>query len=452
MSGGNDQKTGTTRSFGLTALLVACVVALGIGLAFGLGIGKGSATDAAAPAAGGEQVAEPAATETAAADATDAAASAGSGTHDWVAEVEQYAKDNGIDARELYKPSNTIVDEWLRICINRSDFENTKLVDGPIYVIGHKNPDSDTVCSAIAFANLLKELGLDAVPAVTEADLNRESAYILERAGVETPQVLDNAAGKNVYLVDHSEYAQAVDGLKEANVVGIIDHHNTGSVETYDALVYDARPAGSTADIVWKCYMNYGVELTKPMAELLLGATLSDTKCLQMETATVADYLAVESLAEIAGIEDVKAYYDDLSRARLSLAGMTDREIFENDLRSYEFAGSTYCIAVVEIFDEEEAAPLVESMKAEMEAEKDERGLDYMYAQVTALHDDVSFTYLVPVDEASKALAEATFGQEENCTWDGSAFVFKPGCGRKSYLVPKLNETLDKDGALADAA
>jgi hypothetical protein len=75
-----------------------------------------------------------------------------------------------------------------------------------------------------------------------------------------------------------------------------------------------------------------------------------------------------------------------------------------------------------------------------------------MYAQVTAFHDDVSFTYLVPVDEASRELAEATFGQEENCTWDGTSFVFKPGCGRKTYLVPKLNETLDKRRDLANAA
>ena len=166
----------------------------------------------------------------------------------------------------------------------------------------------------------------------------------------------------------------------------------------------------------------------------------------------MADYLASASLADIAGIDDIKAYYDEMSRARLSLDGMSDRQVFENDLREYEFAGSTYCIAVVEIFDEDEAAGLVERMKAEMEAEKAERALDYMYAQVTAFHDDVSFTYLVPVDEASRELAEATFGQEENCTWDGTSFVFKPGCGRKTYLVPKLNETLDKRRDLANAA
>lgn len=440
-----DKNQGTAKSFGLPVVVMACVVALAIGLGIGFGVSKSSA-----PASGGQ---ESEAQETSEPAVTDENEATTSGTHSWVAEIEQYAKDQGFDGEKIYQPSNTLVDEWLRICSNRSDFENIKLVDGPIYVIGHKNPDADTVCSAIAYANLLRQLGFDAQPAITQ-EPNRETAYILERAGVETPQIIDSAAGKNVFLVDHSEYAQAVDGLKEAHVIGIIDHHNTGSVETPDAIVYDASPSGSTADIVWKNYMNYGVELDKQMATLLLGATLSDTKFLQLDSTTIADYLASASLADIAGIEDVQAYYDDLSRARLSLDGMTDREIFQNDLREYEYKGKTYCIGVVEIYDEEEAAPLVERMKAEMEAEKDELGLDYMYAQVTAYHDDVSFTYLVPVDDASRELADITFGSEENCTWDGTSFVFKPGCGRKTYLVPKLNVVLEQQQqeALADAA
>ena len=404
---------GTAKRFGLPALLTAGAVALAIGLGIGMTTGKGASPEAESQAAE-------------ATEATDTGSVQGAESQSWMDYVKQLAKDEGINGEELYKPSNASVDEWMRICVNRADFENVKLVDGPVYVIGHKNPDADTVCSAIAYANLLNELGIDAQPV--------------------------NVAGKNVCIVDHSEYAQAVDGLDEANIIAIVDHHNTGSVETYDAVIYDGRPAGSTADIVWRNYMNYGVDLNKQMAEILLGATMSDTKILKADSTTMADYLASASLADIAGIDDIKAYYDEMSRARLSLDGMSDREVFENDLREYEFAGSTYCIAVVEIFDEDEAAGLVERMKAEMEAEKAERALDYMYAQVTAFHDDVSFTYLVPVDEASRELAEATFGQEENCTWDGTSFVFKPGCGRKTYLVPKLNETLDKRRDLANAA
>ena len=429
---------GTAKRFGLPALLAAGAVALAIGLGIGMTTGKGASPEAESQA-------------TEATEATDTGSVQGAESQSWMDYVKQLAKDEGINGEELYKPSNASVDEWMRICVNRADFENVKLVDGPVYVIGHKNPDADTVCSAIAYANLLNELGIDAQPVIA-GDINRETAYILDHAGVATPQVIDNVAGKNVCIVDHSEYAQAVDGLDEANVIAIVDHHNTGSVETYDAVIYDGRPAGSTADIVWRNYMNYGVDLNKQMAEILLGATMSDTKILKADSTTMADYLASASLADIAGIDDIKAYYDEMSRARLSLDGMSDRQVFENDLREYEFAGSTYCIAVVEIFDEDEAAGLVERMKAEMEAEKAERALDYMYAQVTAFHDDVSFTYLVPVDEASRELAEATFGQEENCTWDGTSFVFKPGCGRKTYLVPKLNETLDKRRDLANAA
>ena len=119
----------------------------------------------------------------------------------------------------------------LDILLNRSDLEGLGEIEGTIYVTGHKNPDSDTVGSSIAYAALLRALGYDAVPVVL-GPVNHESEYILEAAGLEAPELLEDASGLNMVLVDHSEYAQSADGLENAHIIAIIDHHGDGSVTT----------------------------------------------------------------------------------------------------------------------------------------------------------------------------------------------------------------------------
>ena len=133
---------------------------------------------------------------------------------------------------------------------NLSDLEGLGEIDGTIYVTGHKSPDSDTVGSSIAYAALLRELGYDAIPVVL-GNINNETGFILESAGIDTPILLDDASGCNMILVDHCEYTQSAEGLQDAYVISIIDHHGDGSVTTGNPLIYDARPLGSTATIIW---------------------------------------------------------------------------------------------------------------------------------------------------------------------------------------------------------
>ena len=102
--------------------------------------------------------------------------------------------------------------------LNRSIIEGMSVGDGPVYVIGHRSPDADTVCGAVAYARLLNMLGYEAEAVITEP-VNRETAFILAEAGVATPPVLEDASGETVFLIDHSEYAQAVEGLEDAHIV-----------------------------------------------------------------------------------------------------------------------------------------------------------------------------------------------------------------------------------------
>ena len=191
----------------------------------------------------------------------------------------------------------------LNVKLNLSDLDGLGEIKGTIYVTGHKSPDSDTVGSSIAYAELLRQLGYDAKAVVAEK-VNRETEYILQTAGMDVPEILEDASECNMVLVDHSEYTQAINGMENANIISIIDHHNDGAVTTGSQLIYDARPLGSTATIIWLRYRNYGLEPDKQTATVMLGAILSDTSDLKSETTTFADREAVKTLSVIADISD----------------------------------------------------------------------------------------------------------------------------------------------------
>ena len=242
--------------------------------------------------------------------------------------------------------------------LNRNSIQNMIVEEGKtIYVIGHKSPDSDTVCSAIAYARLLSLLGYDAKAVIT-APLNHETQYALKEAGAEVPEILYDASGENIFLVDHSEYAQAVEGLVDAHIVGIIDHHGVGSLTTGNQVVYEARPIGSTATIIWLDYLNYGLEIDQTTSYLLLSAVLSDTNNLTGATTSDTDREAVKILSKQAGVSDVDALYRRMHEESLSYEGMSDEEILFSDYKEYEASGTKFGIGIVNAIDEETAALL----------------------------------------------------------------------------------------------
>ena len=351
-------------------------------------------------------------------------------------DAEQKAHD--AEQKILDAEQKALDEKEFNIMLNRSELENLQLVDGPIYVFGHKSPDSDTLCSSIVYAELLKQLGYDAKAAVL-GDINNETDYILKTAGVETPETLEDAAGKNVVLIDHSEYSQSADGLNDAHIISIIDHHGDGSVVTGSQLVYDARPFGATATIIWIRARNYGLELNKSMATLLLGALLSDTS--NLKSATSADRAAFEELVKIAEISDPQAFYQEIFKASISYSGMTDMEILVSDIKNYESGGRKYTIGCVNAYDEATASDLAERMKVLMQDLVTSRGVELGYAQISIYHDDISMNYIVPSDETAAEVLKAAF-PDRTPEFDGTSYIFNPGMGRRQTLVPALSDVL----------
>ena len=328
----------------------------------------------------------------------------------------------------------------LDILLNRSDMEGLGDIDGTIYVTGHRSPDSDTVGSSIGYAALLRALGYDAVPVVL-GSINHETAYVLEAGGLETPQLLEDASGRNMVLVDHSEYTQSAEGLKDAHIVSIIDHHGVGAVTTGNQIVYDARPLGSTATIIWIRYRNYGVEPDQKTAFAMMGSILSDTKNLQSGTTTAADREALKALSSIAGVSDTDAFYQEMFKASLSYDGMSDDDIFFSDYKEYESGGRSYSIGCINVYDEEGAKSMVDRMLKTVPSSLASTGMDMAFAQISIFHDDISVTYLVPSDAAAREVLETAFGDE--AVFDGSAFRLEPGISRKQVLVPAITGVLE---------
>ena len=323
--------------------------------------------------------------------------------------------------------------------INRASILSLKAEDGPIYVIGHKSPDSDTVCSAIAYARLLQKLGFDAQPMVN-GDINNETKYILSQAGIDVPPVLEDATGKNIFLVDHSEYLQSTEGMAEAHIVGVLDHHGVGSLTTGNMVVYEGRPIGATATIVWLDYVNYGIEMDDDIEYILLSAILSDTSSLTTSTVTDADRKAVEKLAEVAGISDIDQLAGKLHEELLSYEGFTDMEILFSDYKEYEAFGTTFGIGCVNAIDEATAKVLAARMKEVLPEGFASKEVGLMYAEIGIRENGEKIDYIVPVDELSKQILELALPDYDE--YDGVAFIYRKGCGRKTVFVPGLTDFL----------
>ena len=217
----------------------------------------------------------------------------------------------------------------------RSAFiEEVEEINKTTYVIGHTCPDSDTVCSAIAYANYKKQLNFNCEPRIS-GEINKESDFILKYFDVETPKILKNVAGENIILVDHNISAQAVKGIDNANVLEIIDHHNLfGDIKTKNAF-YMRMPVGCTATIVWLRYRQDKVPIDKKMAGLMFGAILSDTDNLRSANTTNLDIEAADNLQKIAAIDDRNKFFLDMERDFTNYDGISERDIIFTDFKEF---------------------------------------------------------------------------------------------------------------------
>ena len=297
------------------------------------------------------------------------------------------------------------------------------------YVIGHKSPDTDTVCSAILLSGIMKEYGIKCEARIS-GNINNETKFVLENYGISVPEIMKDAQGKKIVLVDHSEYAQMISGMEKADVIGIFDHHAVGNIETNGPIIYESLNVGSTATVIYQIFLANESSVSRKTAYLIASAILSDTNNLTSNTSTEADRKTLLKTAKTAGISDIDDFYEKMSEAAESYEGMTDVEIFLSDYKEYQMSDTAVGIACVNAANQEKAELMKERMLRVMEEIFENQSMEHLFAVVKNRKDDQSV--IIGYGDGASGILTQAFGSDE--------YLFKPAASRKKDVVPKLEE------------
>src|SRR6478736_6130815 len=277
-------------------------------------------------------------------------------------------------------------------------------------IFGHKNPDTDTICSAIAYADLKNKLGVDA-----------ELPRFVDEVSKETNEVI---------LVDHNERQQSANDIDQVRVLEVIDHHRIANFETADPLYYRAEPVGCTATILNKMYKENGVEIEPNIAGLMLSAIISDSLLFKSPTCTDQDVAAAKELAEIAGV-DAEEYGLAMLKAGADLGDKTASQLISLDAKEFSMGTSKVEIAQVNAIDVNDV--LVRKVELEEAITKtiEEKGLQLFLLVVTDILNSNS---------TALALGSAASKVEEayNVTLENNTAVLEGVVSRKKQVVPVL--------------
>ncbi|RYL92669.1 manganese-dependent inorganic pyrophosphatase [Sporolactobacillus sp. Y61] len=308
---------------------------------------------------------------------------------------------------------------------------------GKVLVFGHKSPDTDAICSAIAFADLKNKLG-ENVEAVRLGELNGETEYVLNHFHVAVPRLVKTVANEvpAVYLVDHNEPKQSVDDIRDVEVLSVVDHHRIADFETKAPLYYRAEPVGCTATILVKIFKENGVEISKTIAGLMLSAIISDTLLFKSPTCTEEDVKAAKELEQLSGVS-AESYGLTMLKAGTNIGDKSADELITLDMKPFKMGKFSVEIGQVNVVDFDDALSRKAELEAAIQKEIDNKNLDLFVLAVTNI---------LTSDSKALVLGKAASAAENafHVTLDHNQATLKGVMSRKKQIVPPLTEELTK--------
>lgn len=305
----------------------------------------------------------------------------------------------------------------------------------PSIVIGHMNPDTDSIVSAIAAADLYTKRGIEVMPAAQGAPVP-ETAFVLEKFGLPAPQIVNDVAGQDVFLVDFSDLAQAPAGMDSATVAGIVDHHKLGDVTTATPLEAWIWPVGCTNTVLKNMFDFYGVEISPAIAGAMMCAILSDTVIFKSPTCTGADIQAVEDLAKIAGVDDPKALGMEMFRVKSAVDNASMNDLVFRDFKDFDMGGKKVGIGQLEVIDLSMLDNIKDGLREELAKVKKD-GRHSVFLLLTDIMKEGSELLMLTDDPG---VVEDAFGVK--CEGDT---VWLPGVmSRKKQVVPNFQNAFNK--------
>ena len=303
-----------------------------------------------------------------------------------------------------------------------------------VLIFGHKNPDTDTICSAMVEEILNRKNGWE-TKAVRLGNLNKETQYVLNYLGLEAPELIEKVEeGQEVLLVDHNEFGQSVEGIEKAKILGVTDHHRISNFETSEPLYYTAKPYGCTSTILFEEFKQFGHEIEKTEAILMASAIMSDTLLLKSPTTTKHDVKALEELEKIAGI-DIKAYGLEMLKAGTDLDDFTAEQLVNLDAKRLDKDGTKFVIAQVNTASIEDVLKRKEELENAMKNEIDKKGLSLFVFAITDILN--SNSEIIALGEKA-TVTEKAF----NKTLENNTMFLEGVVSRKKQLLPNIDKNI----------
>lgn len=315
------------------------------------------------------------------------------------------------------------------------------------HIIGHKNPDTDTICSALVYEDFLTQKGIEA-KAFALGPLNNETKFVFEKFGVSDPEhITELPKGTEIILLDHNEETQSIDNIKDLDIVEIIDHHKV-KIETDKPISIYVEPLGSSCSIIAKKYLEVvlpnkkvGVGsplLSKVNASLLIAGIISDTLFFRSPTTTQIDKDLIEKLNEIAQIDDLEKFSLEMFNAKSDLGDISTEDLIKLDYKVFEFGGKNYGVGVMETTNKDYGISRKDEIILKMREIKEKDGLAGIFFTIIDILNENSYTIAPEKDEIELFTKMFNAENQENIL-----FV-KNLVSRKKQIIPKFEEYLNK--------
>ena len=261
--------------------------------------------------------------------------------------------------------------------------------------------------------------------------LNKKGQYV----GMISRRNLLSAAKKEIILVDHNEKGQAVDGIEEADILEIIDHHRLGAIETMAPVFFRNQPLGCTATIIYQLFEENRQPIPENIAGILCAAILSDTLLYRSPTCTDVDRQAADKLAKIAGI-NVEEFATEMFKAGSNLKRKSAEEIFYQDFKKFSLEGVNLGVGQINSMTAEELEVIKKKLSGYLERAYKEHGVEIIYFMLTNILEES--TEIICAGDGAVELLEETFG----VTPEDDSVSIKGMVSRKKQLIPAIMETL----------
>ena len=304
-----------------------------------------------------------------------------------------------------------------------------------ILTFGQKNPDTDSICSSLVKERLNKKLNIKNTRAVRLGNVNKETKYVLDYLKLEEPELIEKIEeNTEVIMIDHNEFNQSVNGIENAKILEVVDHHRIANFETAEPLYYTAKPYGCTSTILYGEYKINNLEIEKEEAILMASAIISDTLLLKSPTTTDFDKKALEELGKISGL-NINEYGLEMLKAGTDLNNFTEKELISLDAKSLDKNGTKFVIAQVNTVSIEDVLKRQEKLENAIKQEIENKGLELF---VLAITDILNSNSEIIALGNKKDIIEKAFGKKlEN----NRAFL-EGVVSRKKQLLPAIDKNI----------